>query len=635
MSFLPGTWLIFSLSFARGNYREFLTRWRVLLAAAFVGPVGLAVFFSRRLILAPGPAELDRQVFGLSGYGTALYLLFLISAVLVLMNLERTFRASVGTMRWRIKFMVMGVGVLFAVRAYTSSQCLLFHAVNPSLQTVNAIGLLVAGLLILRWLLRAGHFNVNVYPSHAVLHNSLTVMLAGIYLLIVGLLAKVVTLLGGAAAFPLKSFFVLVSLVGLTAVLLSDRMRLHTRRFVSRHFRRPHYDYRAVWRSFAKGTAKCVEQRDLCAAVVKLTSEVFQSLSVTIWLIDERQEKLTFAASTSLSEPQAGQLKLEAAEAAPVIAALSNHPDPINIDAVNEIWAVHLRRLHPGEFRKGGDRICVPLMAGGQMLGVLALGDRVGGVPFSLQDFHLLKSVSDEVAAGLLNIQLSQRLSQAKQLEGFQAMSTFFVHDLKNSTSTLSLMLQNLPLHFHEPRFREDALRGISNTVKHINGLIGRLSLLRQDLTLRTIESDLNELVAEALKRLPGLSGVELVKELRPLPKVLVDPAQIQTVITNLVLNAKEALGSAGQIRVETSRRNGWVILAVADNGSGMSAKFIERSLFRPFQTTKKAGIGIGMFQCKMMVEAHRGRIEVDSEPGKGTAFRVLLPVTGGPGKAE
>ena len=105
------------------------------------------------------------------------------------------------------------------------------------------------------------------------------------------------------------------------------------------------------------------------------------------------------------------------------------------------------------------------------------------------------------------------------------------------------------------------------------------------------------------------------------------DPAQIQKVLTNLVLNAREALGPGGIIRVETSQGNGWVVLSVSDNGCGMSADFIQRSLFRPFQTTKKKGIGIGMFHSKMIVEAHRGRIEVESEPGKGTAFRILLPV--------
>src|ERR1051325_2281785 len=234
-----------------------------------------------------------------------------------------------------------------------------------------------------------------------------------------------------------------------------------------------------------------------------------------------------------------------------VMLALRNHPDPLDIDASREVWAILLRRLHPDEFRKGGNRICVPLVSAGELLGVMTLGDRVGGISYSLQDFDLLKSVGDQAATSLLNIQLSQRLAQGKQLEAFQAMSAFFVHDLKNTASTLSLMLQNLPIHFNDPAFREDALRGVSKTVTHINDLISRLGLLRQELTIRATESDLNDLVSAVLNDTESLdqksgSSIELVKNLRPLPKLQVDRAQIQNVLSNLVLNARDALTSGG-----------------------------------------------------------------------------------------
>jgi signal transduction histidine kinase len=98
-------------------------------------------------------------------------------------------------------------------------------------------------------------------------------------------------------------------------------------------------------------------------------------------------------------------------------------------------------------------------------------------------------------------------------------------------------------------------------------------------------------------------------------------------VVTNLLLNARDAVGQGGQIRVETSQRDGWAVLLVADNGCGMSSAFLRDSLFRPFQTTKKKGLGIGMFQSKMIVEAHRGNIQVESEPGRGTTFRIMLPL--------
>ena len=108
------------------------------------------------------------------------------------------------------------------------------------------------------------------------------------------------------------------------------------------------------------------------------------------------------------------------------------------------------------------------------MLGLITLGDRVSGATYSLQDFDMLKCVGDHAAASLLNVQLSQKLLQTKELEAFQTMAAFFVHDLKNAASTLNLMLQNLPIHFNDPAFRADTLRGISKTVTHINNLIAR-----------------------------------------------------------------------------------------------------------------------------------------------------------------
>ena len=90
---------------------------------------------------------------------------------------------------------------------------------------------------------------------------------------------------------------------------------------------------------------------------------------------------------------------------------------------------------------------------------------------------------------------------------------------------------------------------------------------------------------------------VELTKELQPVPGILADREQFQSVVTNLLLNARDAVGREAAIQVRTEHRDGRVVLSVADNGCGMSPEFLKDSLFRPFQTTKKNGLGIGMFQ--------------------------------------
>jgi putative PEP-CTERM system histidine kinase len=230
------------------------------------------------------------------------------------------------------------------------------------------------------------------------------------------------------------------------------------------------------------------------------------------------------------------------------------------------------------------------------------------------------------VAVTLLKIKMTHRLGQAKEMEAFQTMSAFFVHDLKNLASKLSLTMQNLPVHFDNPEFRSDALRAISESVTKINTLCGGLSLLRQRIVLQPVETDLNELVITTLNALNGCKA-SMTQDLEPLPKCLLDSEQIQKVLTNLVLNANEAAGNGGEVRVTTSQIGSWIVLSVCDNGCGMSKEFIEKSLFHPFKTTKKHGMGIGLFHSKMIVQAHKGRIEVESEEGKGSTFKVLLPL--------
>jgi putative PEP-CTERM system histidine kinase len=248
-------------------------------------------------------------------------------------------------------------------------------------------------------------------------------------------------------------------------------------------------------------------------------------------------------------------------------------------------------------------------------------------LPLTPEDFELLKCIGDQAAANLRNLRLSEKLLELREFEAFQTMSTFFVHDLKNTASTLSLMLRNMSMHFDNPAFREDALRGLSKSVNHLNELITRLTTLRQKLELRPVLGDLNAVVRTALKAIEGQPGITLVTRLEPLPPMLLDVDHFGSVLTNLLLNARDAVGHKGDITVASARQEDCAVISVTDSGCGMSAEFMARSLFRPFQTTKQKGLGIGMFQSKMILEAHAGRVDVQSQPGKGTTFRVFVPI--------
>jgi len=139
-------------------------------------------------------------------------------------------------------------------------------------------------------------------------------------------------------------------------------------------------------------------------------------------LIDEGHEKLGLAASTSLTEARARDLELDAAETSQTIGVLNVHPDPIDLDASVEKWAVALRRLQPDNFNKGGNRICVPLVAGGELLGVMMLGDRVSGERFSLQ------VISDVERDALLDLYPNNTAAAFKRRTNLPKPSALLLH---------------------------------------------------------------------------------------------------------------------------------------------------------------------------------------------------------------
>ncbi|HZS16795.1 MAG TPA: XrtA/PEP-CTERM system histidine kinase PrsK [Candidatus Udaeobacter sp.] len=628
-SLLPAPWLCFSLAYSRGEPWKMSRASWLLVLATFLLPVGVALVFLGQL--SPPSLGIDADGdfwFDVHAASKALNCALLVAAVLILTNLERTFRATVGTMRWRIKFTVIGLAAIFGSRIYTLSQALLFSGKFLPLNDVDTIGLLVGCALIVTGFIRSGFDEIDVYPSHAVLRTSLTIILVGAYLFVVGVLAQLVTWTGGWTTFQFQAFVVLLGFALLAILLLSNRVQQKLRCFVSRHFKRPQYDFRQIWRRFTQSTSNVFDKTGLCAAAARLISETFNALSVTFWLFDEN-ERLVFAASTSRSERDATMDDVSNPEdVGRVFAKIRALSRPFDLEKARGAHAEYLRQLGSSQFRTGGNRVCAPLWTGDRCLGVAILADRVGGALYTVEEMDLLKCMGEQIGVNLLNLQLTEEIMRAKELEAFQAMSAFFVHDLKNAASTLSLTLQNLPVHFDDPAFRQDALRGIADTATRINELISRLGALRR-LELNLAEVDMNALVADALQVLKRPSAINVIQDLRLKPTLKVDPAQMNSVVTNLLLNARDAVGSGGTIKVETTQHNGWAILSVADNGCGMSPDFLRRALFRPFQTTKKKGLGIGMFQSKMVVEAHQGKIQVESQPGSGTTVRVLLPLNG------
>lgn len=624
---LPGSWFLFSLSFGRSNYKELAAKWKWFILFSLTLPLSMTLFFRESLLVSTFPEDGGAPLLRLGWSGYAFYLFYLLVSIVILMNLEETLRVSTGIKRWQVKFMLLGIGGLFAVQIYTVSHTLLFLSINSGMESINSFAVLVANILIVLSLIRNRFLNVDIYFSRTVLYNSITVVVVGVYLLAVGILAKAIGYFGGNRAIPLGTFFVFIALLGLTAILFSDQLRQELKRFISRNFYQPRYDYRKEWTAFTQQTTSLMNVNDLCSAVSKMVSETFGAPSVTIWLVDESPNAIYFGGSTVFSDIQILDLKNQGKIWDELLSFMNRHPAPLDVDSPKNEKIREMKETHTDYFEKTRIVFCVPLISSRSLLGVMTLSRRLTKEPFSLEDADLLKTIADQAAGSLLNLKLTERLLKAKEMEAFQNLSAFFIHDLKNLASMLSLTMRNLPAHFDNPEFRSDALRVISQSVSKMNDMCSRLSLLTKKMELQCIEVDLNELVASTLGGMNGSVKSTVEKNLQTLPKCMIDPDQVQKVIVNLILNANEAADQKGVIRIETDRTEECVVFSVSDNGCGISKQFIERSLFQPFQTTKSQGLGIGLFHTKKIVEAHHGKIEVESEEGVGTTFRVILPI--------
>jgi len=658
-SFLPVIWLGFSVTYSRGGQAGQRARLHALRWETIAGliPILLAAGFGDRLFRVASMPGDDAVRLMFSGWGHALNVALLVGFVLVLMNLEQTFRSAVGTMRWQIKFVILAMVVIFGTRLYTRSQALLFSAPDVSLLGLESAALLIGCLFLAVAYVRTGLAEIDVYPSLTVVRSSLTIIIVGSYLMVVGVLAQLVRRFGGAEIFQFQALVVLSGLAGLAVLLLSDRARLRIQLFAARHFSKAQHDSVRIWSLVSQRLGGVKDQHALCSASARLVSDTFAALSVSIWLLDEEKDVLIVRGSTSRSPgpakaghyvPTAGAghyvRTAEAGHYVPaaedgrhasndplasgaVVAGLRRMSSAFELEDVGEPWAAEFRQLNPTSFENGGARWCVPLRAGERCLGAVVLADRVGGAPYTGEEKELLACMAGHITSVLLNLQLASEVARARELEALRTMSAFFVHDLKNTAASLTLTLKNLPAHFGDPAFRDDALRAVGNAARRLDDMIGRLSAFRQRAEFMPVEADLNQLVTDALGTVQNMPDVELTTELRPLPSILADRQQIQSVVTNLVLNARDAVGSGGRIHVRTEHRADRVVVSVADNGCGMSETFVANQLFRPFQSTKKNGLGIGLFQCQSIVKAHGGGIHVDTHTGQGTTFSISLPV--------
>jgi putative PEP-CTERM system histidine kinase len=270
--------------------------------------------------------------------------------------------------------------------------------------------------------------------------------------------------------------------------------------------------------------------------------------------------------------------------------------------------------------------LIVPLDTGSELLGFVVLTTPRTPIEVDWEVHDLLKTASRQAASYLGEIRASEALLEARKFDAFNRMSAFVVHDLKNLVAQLSLMLKNAERHRDNPDFQRDMLSTVEHVVERMNGLMLQLRAGSAPVE-RQRPVDLEAAIRRVCAAKKGAhAAIDL--DLRTGVTTLGDEERLEHVIGHLVQNALDATADGGRIEVRLDRDGRFARIEVVDAGVGMTPEFIRERLFKPFETTKAAGMGIGVYESAQYVSALGGQVLVDSEPGGGTHVRVLLPLS-------
>ena len=215
------------------------------------------------------------------------------------------------------------------------------------------------------------------------------------------------------------------------------------------------------------------------------------------------------------------------------------------------------------------------------------------------------------------------------------------IHDIRNMGFRLQMLRSNVDAHYGDPDFKRSVQELLSSTIERLDRIVGRWSA-EQDQVLIKVALDLNSLlrdIADGATRRGARRGASetarvpaLSLALGGIPQVWGDPYFLRDALSSLVDNALEASAPAGRVLIRTytprstSRNRRRAFVEIIDNGAGMSPEFVRDRLFRPFQTTKPEGVGLGLFTASQIIRHHGGSIRVRSSAGEGTVVSLSFP---------
>ncbi|CCQ72872.1 XrtA/PEP-CTERM system histidine kinase PrsK [Magnetospira sp. QH-2] len=580
-----------------------------------------------------------------SHYATVSQIAHVTLPVLGLLLVENLYRNADEDGRWAVKHLCFGLSTLFGFDFFLYADASLFNRLDNNIYLARGFVDAFAVPLIAISVSRIRSWEVEIHLSRRVVFHTAALVGSGLYLIVmagVGYLARTVDQSWG----PMFQIVFLVG-AGLVTLLLysSGAVRSRVRVWIAKHFFQYTHDYREVWLRFTHVMSDPAQGAALNGRIIRAVADIFDCTSAGLWEYREGDKAFLPTARWNLSGALPGEAFPGISEEAPMVGYLREtkwvvdladyRADPESYDGLEPPdWLVEHQRA----------QIILPLFHRDELEAFLVLGQPRTPIALDWETLDLLKTVGRQAAGYLAEEHAVSALSDARRLEAFNRRSAFIIHDIKNLVSQMSLMVQNAEKYGHDPEFQKDMQMTVRNSVERMKELLAQFKAENAEDGILTTEasSAFNEQpaakeddAAEGLERLRTVvediaaiwqkqkSDMDITLEDPGI--LLVDRERMTAALNHLLQNAIEAAGAAGLVALGLFRDGHEVVVEVSDDGPGMDPDFVRDKLFRPLETAKDEGYGLGAFQTRQMVVEMGGRLDVVTAPGHGTKMRIIL----------
>ena len=560
-----------------------------------------------------------RTLFGVRA-GIVVYGVHLGLAVLGLVLVERLLRSSAPHARWAVKPLCLGLTGIFGFDLFYYSDATLFGRQDLNIWVARGVAHALVLPLIGIAAARNPVWTIEMHLSRDAVLRSSALLVSGLFLLAVAAAGYFLRYVGGELGNTLQIEFLFAALLLFALAVFSGSFRSKLKVFVSKHFFSYRYDYREEWLRFTRTLSADSSPQGIQQRSIHALADLVESPAGALWLRHGDQSFRPSArwnmSAVNAVEPADGSLGrfLERTGWVIDLAEHASAPERYRELSIPE-WLVSL----PGAW------LVVPLPAPAGLVGFVVLVTARASIKMDWEVLDLLKTAGRQAASYLAQIQLTEALLEARKFDAFNRMSAFVVHDLKNLVAQLSLLLRNAERHRNNPAFQRDMLMTVGNVVERMNKLMLQLRTGAKPVeqprsvdlqsVIRNVCAAKSEQNASIDTDLAvGIYGVGHMDRL-------------EHVIGHLVQNALDATTGKGRVSVRLRRDDNTAVIEVTDSGVGMTPEFVRDRLFKPFQTTKATGMGVGMYESAQYVTGLGGQILVDSTPDVGSRVRVVLPL--------